>query len=269
MKKFKNYMVKTASQIIEEELEQLKQLNTSEVVFSDNFNEKMKSIGMKKEKRKGWRVKTTWVAVILLFCLFQIILSQTIFKDVIVAAKIDYNLEKLEKLETEQLISSNPYDYMDRENYKNIVKMGVVAIEIIDERYYEGKISAKSTWIAGAIIEDISGIKVSELTGTDWETGEEFFRSWESIIKSISQDFLEIANSSLSLDEKKENYQKYGIYGEYFLHCLKHSSAEEIDFFGNTINISLWKDYDLSDNLLSDKEADIIEKYLKSKINMK
>lgn len=269
MKIYKIDMTKIASQIVEEELEQLEQLGTQDIVFSDKFYEKMSGIVSKKESKKGWGVKTAWVAGILIFFLLQTILCGTIFKDVIIAAQIDYNLAKLEDLKLEQLISPDPYAYVDNENYKNIVNMGTVAIEILDTKYQQGEITGKSAWIAGILIEDISGIKLSNITGNEWKTGTEFFKSWDSVIQSIPQKFGEISNSSLTLDEKAEVFRDYGIFGKYFINCIEQCETKEMDFLGNTICITSWKNYEFLEKTLSYEELDIIEKYLKNKINMK
>ena len=269
MKKSKIDMTQIASQIVEEEIEKFEELGNQDIVFSDKFRKKMDSIVSEKGKRKFWSANTAWAAGICIFFLLQIILCGTIFQDAIIAAQIDYNLAKLENLKPEQVTSSNPYAYADEENYKNIVNMGPVAMKILDTKYQKGEIAGMSAWIAGALVEEISGIKLSSITGNPWTTGEEFFKSWDVFVKEIPHNFDEIANSSLPLDEKVEALQSYGIFGEYFLYCVEQCETEEMDFFGNTIRMSSWENCEFAKNSLSVKELNIIEKYLENKINLK
>ena len=89
-------------------------------------------------------------------------------------------MAKLENLKLEQLISPNPYAYVDNENYKNIVNMGPVAIGILDTKYQQG----------------------------------------------------EIANSSLTLDEKAEAFRDYGIFGQAYVELIMEKDTENMEKIG-------------------------------------
>ena len=105
--------------------------------------------------------------------------------------KADYNYTNEEQIEKEILInlseignisdttSSNPYDYINNEYYKNIINLGENAVPILENMYNDGKLTGVDAYISALAIEDISNCKLYKEYNLDWSTAEEFYTLWK------------------------------------------------------------------------------------------
>lgn len=183
-----------------------------------------------------------------------------------IAAEIDYNMALLSELDTNTIVSSNPYDYRDMENYHNIVELGPAAIEILEEKYVNGELSGMSAYIAAIAIEDIANLSCSNIMGEDWSTADEFFLMWNEMISALPHTLGDIVESEEETEKSIEKIKEYGIFGDYFLASVRKSSRDEIDFYGNSINIKSIKAVIKNSDYLSETSYSAVKIYLEKKL---
>lgn len=91
--------------------------------------------------------------------------------------KIIENLKQIGKLS--DTASSNPYDYIKNENYKNIIKLEKKAVPVLEEMYNSNKLSGVYAYISALAVQDITGCNLYEEYDLDWSTAEEFYTLWK------------------------------------------------------------------------------------------
>ena len=109
------------------------------------------------------------------------LLFHNLMQEKTVAEEIDYNLAKINELSLNQITSSNPYDYIDNDHYNNIIKLGMPAVSVLEEKYSNNELHGLNAYIAALAIQEITGIQISEEADETWETAEEFFAQWNKI----------------------------------------------------------------------------------------
>ncbi|MGN1156875.1 MAG: hypothetical protein ACI4TK_11920 [Agathobacter sp.] len=109
------------------------------------------------------------------------LLLHNLMQEKTVAEEIDYNLAKINELSLNQITSSNPYDYIDNDHYNNIIKLGMPAVSVLEEKYSNNELHGLNAYIAALAIQEITGIQISEEADETWETAEEFFAQWNKI----------------------------------------------------------------------------------------
>ena len=109
------------------------------------------------------------------------LLLHNLMQEKTVAEEIDYNLAKINELSLNQITSSNPYDYIDNDHYNNIIKLGMPAVSVLEEKYSNNELHGLNAYIAALAIQEITGIQISEEADKTWETAEEFFAQWNKI----------------------------------------------------------------------------------------
>lgn len=89
-------------------------------------------------------------------------------------------LENLKQIgELSDTASSNLYDYIKNENYKNIIKLGKKAVPVLEEMYNSNKLSGVYAYISALAVQDITGCNLYEEYDLDWSTAEEFYTLWK------------------------------------------------------------------------------------------
>lgn len=91
--------------------------------------------------------------------------------------KITTNLNQI--LEVTDTTSSNPYDYINNEYYKNIVKLGEDAVPVLENMYKNKMLSGVTAYISALAIQDITNCNLVDEYDLDWSTAEEFYTLWE------------------------------------------------------------------------------------------
>ena len=109
------------------------------------------------------------------------LLLHNLMQEKTVAEEIDYNLAKINELSLNQITSSNPYDYIDNDHYNNVIKLGMPAVSVLEEKYNNNELHGLNAYIAALAIQEITGIQISEEADETWETAEEFFAQWNKI----------------------------------------------------------------------------------------
>lgn len=92
-------------------------------------------------------------------------------------SEIISNLKGIE--EETDLTSSNPYDYTKNGYYKNILKLGSDAVEVLENMYKSGKLTGVNAYISALAIQDITKCNLYEEYKLDWSTAEEFYDLWK------------------------------------------------------------------------------------------
>lgn len=158
---------------------------------------------------------------------------------------IDYNFAQMEKeLSPEVLVSSNPYDYVNNKFYDEIVAIGFDAIEILEEKVKNGELSGWEEYVAAIAIQDIAGCDIYEITGTDWETVEQFNIEWDKLFDNIALELKKIVeDDSTDISEKCAQLQKYGVFAQPVINKIVKAKGEgNIEFNGEEISLDFNKD---------------------------
>lgn len=181
----------------------------------------------------------------------------------VLANEIHYNLEKLSELDINIITSSNPHAYKDSENYDNIIKLGIDAVNVLEQQYANGELEGFNAYISATAIEDIFGISLSAITKNDWSNADEFFINWNQMISNLPLTFKTITETEDSIEHKMQKIKEYGILGRYYLSYINNCHSQSISFFGCNIlteSLESTDDDPMSEELYSD-----ISNYLKNK----
>lgn len=267
-KEMDNYMKQLATHIYKREHDEYKSAKEEQHVFPGNFFETHHTCHdsqIKKQKKQFvYRLSTACAGILLVIGIVLGVWYAN--SNHVVAGEIDYNLEKLSRLDLQTITSSNPYAYKDAENYNNIVNMGPIAIEILEEKYKNDEIGGINAYLAGAAIGDISGINMWDITGQHWSTAEEFFTAWGNMVSNIPQKFKEITESDNDVGAKIDLLEAYGIYGKFYLQFVEKQEKNNISFLGCKIKVETIRGQGGIDNKLSDDDYMIIKKYLEKNV---
>lgn len=182
--------------------------------------------------------------------------------DDVVAAQIDSNIVNISEGIEEQIsnnsllaMSSNPYDYIENnEYYDNIVKLGVDALPILQERLEHSPSNGLVEYIMAIAIEDISDCDLKENKEYKWSSPDEFSDNWSNFVKYAEEKIDTILNSNASEETKIKELEKYG---KLSAHEVKEYIKENND---NKEIKTLQKFYDDLD--ISESDTKKIETYL-------
>ena len=95
----------------------------------------------------------------------------------IIERKIKENLKRIHEINNG--ISSNPYDYINNDYYKNIVNLGSDGVRAIIKMYENEELSGLDAYIGGIAIEEITGCNIKEKYHINWSNSNEFYKSWK------------------------------------------------------------------------------------------
>lgn len=173
--------------------------------------------------------------------------------------KIDKSISKSIEQELELAPGSNPYDYVeDNEYYKSIIELGVEALAELEKTLANSEANGLKEYILAIAIEEITHANLNGILEEEyaWENAKEFIDEWIDIKGNINKDVLEIATSSeLTGLEKSKKLENYGILA---VPTIKESNnAGTICNFDNEVS-ELVDSYELTENDLT-----ILKDYLK------
>lgn len=108
--------------------------------------------------------------------------------------KIDKNMEELmdeitQKMaeNPEKAYSSNPYDYIDNDYFRNIVNLGPKALIHIGNKIKKSERSGLKEYILALAAEKIAKVELRGKT-YNWVNGKEWVREWERHLRNIPDD---------------------------------------------------------------------------------
>ena len=127
--------------------------------------------------------------------------------------KLAEGIQKELKSHSDLSYSSNPYDYIDNnEYYENIINMKTDALPLLLEELDNSTESGLMEYIMSIAIEEISGVDIESLEG-EWSSGQEFLDKYQVFLRGVEDNVNVIMTSqNLNEDEKVEALSKMGIY---------------------------------------------------------
>jgi hypothetical protein len=91
----------------------------------------------------------------------------------------------------EKAYSSNPYDYIDNEYFRNIVNLGPKALIPIGNKIKKSERSGLKEYILALAAEKIAKVDLKGET-YNWVNGKEWVREWERHLRNIPDDIARI-----------------------------------------------------------------------------
>lgn len=159
--------------------------------------------------------------------------------------------------------SSNPFDYVDKECYDNILAMGTDAIKPLQEQMDSGELSAQCQFVCGALLEKVTQCHMHDVAG-ECSNVEVFRELWDLTINSLPETLENIQNdNNMSVEEKQEELEKYGVFGKAF---AKKAMKSDFEMGGEKISVTKDKKvkdmYDKLGSDISDKDVKNVIEYL-------
>jgi hypothetical protein len=129
----------------------------------------------------------------------------------------------------EVLSSSNPYDRVkNNEGFDKIVKLGVKALPVIEEKISNSKNSGSSEYILAIAGEKIAKV---DLKGNDfgWSTGKQWPIKWNEYLKNVKVNTNDIINSDINVNDKIEKIVELGVMSTpYIINSIDKGKTELI-----------------------------------------
>ncbi len=131
--------------------------------------------------------------------------------------KIEKNMEELmdeiaQKMaeNPEKAVSSNPYDYIDNDYFRNIVNLGPKALIHIGDMIKKSERSGLKEYILAIAAEKIAKVDLRRET-YNWTNGKEWVREWEIHLRNIPDDIERIDSFPKSLEVKIKALIQLGV----------------------------------------------------------
>jgi len=120
-------------------------------------------------------------------------------------------IKRLTEIDPQLGISSNPYSYIkNNKEYERIVKLGIPALPVIEQRISEGEKYGLDKYILAIAAEEIA--KVNLKNGEyRWSDAEEFIRAWKLHLKSVPKKVDEIVSANETFEWKNNKLAELGV----------------------------------------------------------
>lgn len=148
-----------------------------------------------------------------------------------VEAKVKNNLTKIFEADRNVIVSSNPYSYTNNEYYKDIVDMGMDAVEVLLKDECVDKTSLDG-YVAAIAVSEITGVDIQSISGKDWETAEEFWNEWDKVLEEMPDKFEKILNE----EDAEEKLEKYGVFSDALIRDVLEDKDGKVEFANEEIN---------------------------------
>ncbi|MCP4214849.1 MAG: hypothetical protein GY765_09340 [bacterium] len=112
--------------------------------------------------------------------------------------------------EVKNIISGNPYHYIDSPHYRNIVAMGPKALLTIRKMLMHAKNNGFKEYILAIASEEIAGISLKK-NSFAWENAKEYRREWDKHIRTLPANISTIAASNKSIAAKNKALLELGV----------------------------------------------------------
>lgn len=117
-------------------------------------------------------------------------------------------------------------NHFNMDYYGKVVDIGFDAVEILTDEKNFNQLNPYAVWLT-----------VSQITGCeywDWETDDEIFESWNSLVASALSEMTKIITSGdLRMGEKVINIRNYGFFGEVFIQDVLSKGKDSEMLRGN------------------------------------
>lgn len=94
----------------------------------------------------------------------------------VIKEEIKENLNNILKINS---TSSNPYDYIKNDYYKNIINLGNTAVPVIISMHDNNEIESLEAYILAIAIQEITNCDIRKEYAIEWSTEEEFYNLWK------------------------------------------------------------------------------------------
>jgi hypothetical protein len=149
--------------------------------------------------------------------------------------KIEKNMEELMDEITqnmaenpEKAYSSNPYDYIDNQYFRNIVNLGPKALFHIRNKIKKSERSGLKEYILAIAAEKIAKVDLRGET-YNWTNGKEWVREWERHLRNIPDDIERIDSFPKPMDVKIKALIKLGVPAiPYIMDKVEEGKAEYV-----------------------------------------
>ncbi len=156
-------------------------------------------------------------------------------------AAINENFEAMNNgYTTETLLSSNPYTYIDNDYYRAIIALGFDAVGVLQNKSNTDSFSGLNSYISAIAIEEITKCKLSNITGKEYQTADEFYKLWDETISNMPGTLIDIIeNKDKTIEEKVTELENYGIFGEAFVNAILEDNTDQMKFLNQEIDCTL------------------------------
>ncbi|MEY9094691.1 hypothetical protein [Paenibacillus sp. RC84] len=119
-------------------------------------------------------------------------------------------VKRLTEIDPQLSLSSNPYSYLkNNKEYERIVKLGIPALPVIEQRISEGENYGLDKYLLAIAAEEIA--KVNLKNGDyRWSDAEEFIRAWKLHLKSVPKKVDEIVSANETFEWKNDKLAELG-----------------------------------------------------------
>ncbi|MFC9776982.1 hypothetical protein [Paenibacillus chitinolyticus] len=119
-------------------------------------------------------------------------------------------IKRLTETDPQLSLSSNPYSYIkNNKEYERIIKLGIPALPVIEQRISEGPNYGLDKYILAIAAEEIARVNLKK-GDYRWSDAEEFIRSWKLYLKSVPKKVDEIVSANETFEWKNDKLAELG-----------------------------------------------------------
>lgn len=112
----------------------------------------------------------------------------------------------------ENMLSSNPYDYIDNQYFDNIINRGISALPTITEEIESSENSGLREYMLAIAAEEITNTHLNKENVYNWSNGKEWLDKWNIYLRNIPTKVDYIVNDTENtIEEKKSALNDLGI----------------------------------------------------------
>ncbi len=141
----------------------------------------------------------------------------------------------------ENMMSSNPYDYIDNQYFDNITNRGISALPIITKQIASSESNGLREYILAIAAEEISNTHLNQENVYNWSNGKEWLNEWNIYLRSIPTKVDYIVNDTENtIEDKKLALNNIGVMGlPYIKDAIDAGHTEYQDIYDNLIGASV------------------------------
>ncbi len=143
--------------------------------------------------------------------------------------RVKQDIDNLIEYSSENIASSNPYNYINDDAYKDLVSIGMDSVYALTSEYSD--VGGLQGYVAAIAVSDITGVDFKTVS-EGFDTSDEFWDEWKKFIPDMPDKFQKLLNESSDIEN---DLSCYGIFGDALLYKLNEENDGEIEFAGKTI----------------------------------
>lgn len=165
----------------------------------------------------------------------------------------------MEKNTMEYGWSSNPYDYVNNENFDNIVSLGIPALPVIVEEIEASEMNGLREYLFAIAVEEITKTSLKE-KAYGWSNGKEWLDQWTIYLRNIPAQVDYIVNDTESTVEEKETaLNELGMMSlPYIKDAIDAGHTEYQDIYDSIAGISVSGSRTAETDVIDESDVEII-----------